>query len=309
MLTPRRVTVPDDPGTVLCVSCIRNELERLPHFLSHHRSLGVGHFLFVVNESHDGSAEYLLDQPDCSVWSTDAGYKAARFGMDWLGFLLLTYGSGRWCLTLDADELLIYPHWETHDLKTLIGFLEDQGQQSFGTLSVDLYPRGPLSQSGFKAGENPVDVLTHMDADPYRRTPQPDLGVDLYQGGVRDRIFFADAPRRAPTMNKLPLVRWHWRYAYRNSTHTVLPPRLNAALGESQMTGALLHTKFLPSVLERSVEEKTRQQHFAKSEAHHAYFDALASDPVFWSETHSVRYMGWQQLVDLGLMCNADWGK
>ena len=186
----------------------------------------------------------------------------------------------------------------------------NDGRQSFGTLTVDLYPKGPLGSSGFQAGMDPLVALPYFDGSPYRRTAQPDLKVDLFQGGVRDRIFFQEAPHRAPTMNKVPLVKWHWRYAYRNSTHSVLPPRLNDVFSGPDreiMSGVLLHTKFLPSVRARSVEEKSRRQHFARSEAHDAYYDAIAADPELWSEAASTRYQGWRQLVDLGLMSAGSW--
>lgn len=282
----------------------------MPHFLAHHRRLGVRHFLFVANDCSDGSEAYLHDQPDCSVWTTDAGYKAARFGMDWIGSLLIQYGAGRWCLTLDADELLIYPHWDSRALPDLTRHLDGIGQEAFGTLTVDLYPKGPLSQSDFQPGGDPLTALRWFDPAPYRQSPQPDLRMDLYQGGVRDRVYFQDAPRRAPTLNKLPLARWHWRYAYRNSTHSILPPRLNDAFprpDQDRVSGVLLHSKFLPSVVERSLEEKVRKQHFARSEAHAAYYDDLARDPVFWSPELSCAYEDWTQLQALGFMSAGAW--
>lgn len=285
---------------MLCFSCIRNEAARLPAFLDHHRALGVRQFLFVLNDCTDDSAALLTDAPDCAFWTTEGSYKAARFGMDWIGHLLQRFGQGRWCLVLDADELLIYPHWPTLPLRQLTQDLDQQGLRSFGSLTVDLYPEGRLSQSN--AAHDPLDVLTHLDAAPYRQRPQPDLKVNLHQGGVRDRMFFQDAPDRAPTMNKVPLVKWHWRYAFRNSTHSLLPPRLNAVFEPDRAWGALLHTKFLPQVVARSIEEKARGEHFARAAAHHAYYDALAADPVLWSDTHSVRYEGWEQLVEMGLM-------
>ena len=292
-------------GGVLCLSCIRNEVARLPYFLGHHRGLGVSHFLFVVNDSDDGSADLLAAEPDCSVWITDASYKSSRFGMDWIGWLLAHYGRGHWCLTLDADELLIYPRCEERPLPTLVSQLEGDDRSSFGTLTVDLYPQGPLGADSGLA--DPIEALPFFDPHLYRTTPQPHLGVDLYQGGVRDRFFFADAPLRAPTMNKVPLVKWHWRYAYRNSTHSVLPPRLNSVFGPDALSGAILHTKFLPSVVARSREEKVRRQHFARAESHDAYYDRLAAGPVLWSEKHSVRYAGWRQLVELGFMNAGPW--
>ena len=44
------------------------------------------------------------------------------------------------------------------------------------------------------------------------------------QGGPRAR-FFAKDPRRAPTLNKVPLVRWQRGYVYVNSTQ----PRCRAS--------------------------------------------------------------------------------
>ena len=82
---------------------------RLPHFLDYYRRLGVDHFLFVDNGSDDGTAEYLAAQPDVSLWATNHSYRLARFGVDWLGWLQWRYGHGHWCLTVDADELLVYP--------------------------------------------------------------------------------------------------------------------------------------------------------------------------------------------------------
>ena len=212
---------------VLCFLCVRNEAARLPHFLRHHRALGVRHFLAVDNASTDGSADLLLDQPDVSLWTTGASYKASRFGMDWLTWLMMRHGSGHWCLTLDADELLIYPYWQTRPLPALTDWLDTQGRDSFGALTVDMYPEGPVSEGDVGPGDDPTDHLGWFDAGNYQVQVQPRMRNLWVQGGARARAFFADAPRRAPTLNKTPLVRWHWRYAYVNSTHALLPPRLN----------------------------------------------------------------------------------
>jgi hypothetical protein len=75
------------------------------------------------------------------------------------------------------------------------------------------------------------------------------------QGGVRARMFFGKDPRRAPTLNKTPLVRWDRRYAYVSSTHSLLPRRLNHVYdttGGEKLSGILLHTKFLHTIVEKS---------------------------------------------------------
>ncbi|MFN3293421.1 MAG: glycosyltransferase family 2 protein, partial [Gemmobacter sp.] len=152
------------PGMIRLFATVRNEAERLPFFLDHYRRLGVGHFLFVDNASTDGTVDLLAGQPDVSVWTTPHSYKRSRFGMDWLNWLLLRHGSGHWCLTVDADEILIYPHWETRPLPALTAWLDDHDVPALGALMLDLYPKGPLDQARHVPGQDPTEVLTWFDA-------------------------------------------------------------------------------------------------------------------------------------------------
>ncbi len=296
-------------GDVLCFVCVRNEARRLPAFLAHNRRLGVGHFLIVDNASDDGTAALLADAPDASVWRTGDSYKASRFGMDWLTWLMLRYGHGHWCLTLDADEILVYPYWQTRPLSALTDWLDQQGQASFGALTVDMYPEGSVSQGEADPEDDPIAHLCWFDSGNYQVQVQPKLRNLWIQGGVRARAFFADEPRKAPTLNKTPLVRWNWRYAYVNSTHALLPPQLNEVYstdGGELTSGVLLHTKFLPEIVERSQEEKLRGEHFADGAQYAAYYDRLVDDPVLhWAS--STRYTGWRQLEALGLMSRGGW--
>lgn len=296
-------------GDVLCFACVRNEAQRLPYFLAHNRSLGVRHFLFVDNDSTDATAQILRDAPDISVWRTDGSYKSSRFGMDWLTWLMLRYGNGHWCLTLDADEILIYPYWQTRPLPALTGWLDGQGRDSFGVLTVDMYPVGPVSAASADTSADPIAQLGWFDSGNYQVQVQPRMRNLWIQGGVRARAFFPDTPRKAPTLNKIPLVRWHWRHAYVNSTHALLPPQLNrvyATDGGEMTSGVLLHTKFLPEIVERSEEEKLRGEHFADGTQYAAYYDRLIDDPILHCAA-STRYTGWRQLEALGLMSRGGW--
>jgi len=294
---------------VLVFSTMRNEILRVEHWLDHYRALGVAHFLVVDNESDDGTAEFLSKQPDVSVWRTPNSYKASRFGVDWLTCLQHRYGHGRWCLTVDADELLVYPDSDTRSLAELVDYLEKQGQAAFGALMLDMYPKGSIAAGGASSNENPIKVLNWFDADNYRAKIHPVFGNLWIQGGVRDRVFFGSQPDRSPTLNKTPLVKWKRGYAYVTSTHQILPRRLNNVfdLGkEPRVSGVLLHTKFLPNIGEKSAEELTRAQHFENSELYQPYYDALIDGPNLWSD-RSVRYTGAEQLIDLGLMSQGNW--
>ncbi|MEO1640309.1 MAG: glycosyltransferase family 2 protein [Pseudomonadota bacterium] len=298
------------PDTILALSTVRNEMLRLPYFLEHYRKLGVGHFLFVDNGSDDGTAEYLADQADVSLWHTAHSYRLSRFGMDWLGWLQWQYGSGNWCLTVDADELLIYPDWQTRDLRALTEWLDAQGLPSFGALMIDLYPKGSTTAVAYQPQDDPTDVLCWFDPGPYRNQIHRYYGNLWVQDGVRDRVFFGKEPARAPTLNKTPLVRWHWRYAYVSSTHQILPARLHDVFDferDSKPTGALLHTKFLPDVAARAAEEQARGEHFQNSGLYRDYYTALADGPDLWFPG-AVRYTGADCLMAQGLMTRGEWG-
>lgn len=300
-------TPPRRPDDILCFACVRNEALRLPYFLSHYRRLGVTHFFIVENDSTDNTAALLSAQPDVSLWSTKASYKSARFGQDWLNWLLLKYGRNRWCVTVDADEILVYSDDQTQNLQDVTRKLDQRGVRAMGALMLDLYPKGPIDRVTYAPGQNPLDVLPYFDPGPYRATRQSPKENLWVQGGLRERVFFPDTPEQGPTLNKLPLVKWHWRYVYANSTHAILPSALNHAYtgpGDKRFCGALLHTKFLPQVIENAKEDRHRKQHFGQADAFVGYYEAILKAPDLWSES-SIAYSGSDQLVSLGLISRA----
>ncbi|SMX41390.1 glycosyltransferase family 2 protein [Octadecabacter ascidiaceicola] len=295
---------------VLIFSTMRNEMVRLEHWLAYYRALGVAHFLVVDNASDDGTAEYLADQSDVSLWMTPESYKASRFGVDWLSCLQMKYGVGRWCLTVDADELLVYPESDDRGLDDLTAHLDATGRDAFGALMLDMYPKGPVGQAQYETGTDPIQTVPWFDPDNYRAKLHPVFGNLWIQGGVRDRVFFGSQPERSPTLNKTPLVKWRRGYAYVTSTHQILPRRLNKVfdLGDqTNVSGVLLHTKFLPNIGEKSAEELSRAQHFENSDLYQPYYNALIDDPDLWFEG-SAYYEGTAQLEALGLMTRGTWG-
>ena len=308
-LRPVTARGPVAPGAILAVAVTRNEMAHLPAFLDHHRGLGIDRFLVVDNASDDGSAEYLAAQPDVALWSCADSYRAARFGLDWTNALLMRHGHGHWCLTVDADEHLIYPDHDRRDLHALTAHLDARGIGGMGAVMLDLMPTGPLGTEDAPPDAPLTDRLPWFDPGPWRIrriAPRDNLWV---QGGTRDRVFFADDPDRAPTVNKLPLMRWGWRQVYVNSTHSLLPPRLNRLYdgpGTGALSGALLHAKFAADIIDRTRAELGRRQHFADPARYDAYHRAILDGPVLRGPG-SLRFAGWRQLVALGAMGAGDW--
>lgn len=305
-LKDRTGQIPNTP--ILCFATMRNEITRLPFYLEHYRRMGVSHFLIVDNDSEDGTSAYLARQPDVSCWTTKASYRESRFGVDWLTWLQIRYGHGAWCLTADADEILTFPHADTRSLLDLTRWMDQRGARAFGALMLDMYPKGRIGTQGYRAGDDPFETLNWFDAHGYIWEYLPRYGHASIRGGPRKRVFFQSNPDHAPHLHKVPLIRWDRRFAYVSSTHIVLPRRLNAAFDArlNLPTGVFLHSKFLDEVIAKSAEEKQRQQHFTHIERYEGYYDALSAGPDLWSP-QSVRYSGWQQLEELGLMTRGDW--
>ena len=305
VVSDRTANMPDGP---ILFSTMRNEAVRLPWFLDHYRRLGVAHFLVVDNGSEDGTQELLADQPDVSLWQSGASYKRARYGVDWLNHLLRKYGHGRWVLVVDPDELLVYPHHETRRLPALTRWLDDQGAESFPVMLLDMYGEGPVAETRLGPGEDPLTAAPWFDAGNYTVSRDPRHRNLWIQGGPRMRVFFPDAPRWAPALNKIPLVRWRREFVYKTGAHDLLPRRLNetyATNGGARTSGVLLHFKFVDALTEKVTEEMQRRQHYAGSKEYASYA-AHGPDLTLWTP-QSTRYAGWRQLCDLGLMTEGGW--
>ncbi|MFD1342665.1 glycosyltransferase family 2 protein [Litorisediminicola beolgyonensis] len=297
------------PTDLLVFSTLRNEGVRLPYFLKHYRDMGVDHFLMVDNDSTDGSLDYLASQPDVSVWHTRSSYKRSRFGVDWLNWLAMKYGHEHWCLTVDPDELFLYPFCDTRPLRALTDWLDASSIKSFSAMLLDMYPKGRIDAEPYRAGQNPLEIAAWFDSGNYTISKNPKFGNLWIQGGPRSRVFFSDEPERAPALNKIPLVRWNRRYAYVSSTHNLLPRGLNLVYDEwggEKASGVLLHTKFLDTFKAKAAEELERGQHYGASREYIQYANGIQDNPDLWCKW-SERYINWRQLEILGLMSKGNW--
>lgn len=296
-------------GQVLLFATMRNERIRLAYFLGYYRKLGISHFLIVDNGSTDGTAEALAAEPDVSLWATGASYRRARFGTDWMNALLGRHGHGHWCLTVDCDEFLIYPFCDTRPIGALTDWLDASALRTFPAMLVDMYPKGRVDAVRYREGGNPFEIAAWFDSGNYSYKRNPGFSELWIQGGPRARVLFADKPKRAPALNKIPLVRWQRGYGYVNSTHMLLPRGLNHVYdrsGGEKASGALLHAKFLHTLGEKAEEELARGEHFAGSQEYRAYAEAMRATPDFWCKW-SEKYINWRQLEILGLMSKGNW--
>jgi hypothetical protein len=295
------------PRDVLLFVCLRNEAPRMPAFVDYYRGLGVGHFFVVDNGSTDGFRDWADGQPDMSVWHTEASYRDAAFGMLWLNDLMRRHACRRWCVVVDPDEFLVYPHVETRKLPDLVQFLEDDRRPCMHALLIDAYSDRPLTETVLGPGEDPFAVCPFFDRDGYVQAEGWGNGIWV-QGGPRLRKHFHDNPYGAPALNKIPLIRWQWMYHYRHSTHDAYPRRLNRPHreGEVSVTGALFHFKLVSALAAKAEEEAVRGEHYDGGREY-AHYRREGAEAEFHTPGISTRYQGSAQLVELGLMSSGRW--
>jgi glycosyltransferase involved in cell wall biosynthesis len=287
------------PGEILVVGCVRNEVLRLPDFLAHHRRLGADRFLIVDNASDDGTMEFLRAQDDVCLFFTDESYAQSGCGVRWLNEVLLAYTSGHWTLILDADELFIYPGFETAGLSQLTTWLDARGSESMIAPMLDMYPRGQLSQTGYLSGQSLIAACPWFDGSGYSFRQRETGHSVLYRGGPRHRLFWEGTDRDypSPVLEKIPLVKWRNDLSLTASTHVM------KGAAPAVATGLLLHFKFLQDFAANAAEEIVRGEHFMGARQYLAYRDVMSGAPALSAHWEgSVRYRDSRQFLELGLM-------
>jgi hypothetical protein len=333
--------IPADKNEIRLFGVVRNENLRLPYFLDYYRRLGVSRFFIVDNDSKDGTMEFLLAQPDCSVFHTAGSYGSTVSGLSWLNPLINEYGEGYWIILADADEILVYPHCEERKLPEFCAWLDRHMYQGIFTLLLDMYSSCPLNRVNYQRGENFLNVCDHFDRDYFfvRRLGLPFLKPAFPAlepiGGPRLRLCYPgqNTPRLwprlreklarrlsplcsryglarvlgaegpAPQSFKIPLVKWKRGFAFVNS-HRLNPIQL------APVTGALLHCKYFQDFSARVQDAIERNAHFDNSTEYRRYGELLSKDTALSMVYEgSVKYTDSASLLELRLITSGpEWG-
>ena len=322
------------PGGVDAYMVVRNEIDRLPGILDHHRHLGIDRFFIVDNDSTDGTAEYLLAQPDCLAYHTTHSFAASGCGMDWINTMVGWHGLHRWCLFIDADELFVYPHSDAIRLPDFCRFLRESGDEGLFAIMVDMYGTDGLNQDSFRTARSLLEACPFYDSDYVLRGRIPRPFARRFHdieavGGPRLRVFYP-ALRKAgpgrlflarmlralrhspfgsalglarlglgacpPDITKIPLM---FAAAGRmwTSNHRTTPLKL------SPVTGALLHFKLLAGFAERARTEVARGEHWGAGSEYARYSAVLGENrSIKFHYAGSRRYEAPCDLVRDGIM-------
>jgi len=226
-----------DRSGIPCIALCHNEMSSLPDFLAHYRSLGVTAFFIVDDRSQDGSREYLLSQPDVTLFEPKPGSTYAAHKRAWRAEVLDVYADGRWCLAPDIDEHLVYWEFERVTLPELVATLEAEGAEALPCTMLDMYADAPLAKHSYTggglAGAFPLtdgpDSHLRLPAPRRYRVKYPTPPLFAY-GGMRDRIFYrpAHAPPdvTAAVLRRLANIEGHFDPAGIDAAKAVVARRL-----------------------------------------------------------------------------------
>jgi hypothetical protein len=198
---------------------VRNEDYFIRHFLTHYRAIGIEHFYFADDRSDDGTREYLLTQPDCTVIEADFRFSEMIDDVKGKDYVMRAVpeqfiGDG-WTVSVDADEFMVLPEIYG-SIGDLTRDLEGRGQVSCVASMVDFYPANLAGRFADRA-LSPFAAFPFFDVGPYFIWEQGQIHPIPLHAGVRHRInewiFERDGPRAfkvyRPTMlHKVPLLRW-----------------------------------------------------------------------------------------------------
>lgn len=277
-------------------SNVRNEAVRLPYFLEYCRDLGVSEFFIVDNNSSDDTIKFLETQDDVTLYSTDLSFIGSRCGLEWLDWMRNRHGEGDWCLTLDCDELLVYPECEKTKLPTLVRYLDSHGYQGLFTIMLDFYANKPITEYQYKPGTDFRSECPYFDKSSYYVTNTDQFPYFGIYGGARFRVFYEkEGKRQGPTLKKIPLVKWGTGAQYISVTHSTTPLKL------APITGALLHFKYLNDFANHVKSEVSRNDRLMRD--YKTYAQVVDGDPemnLFCND--SIEYVESAQLTDIGLI-------
>lgn len=283
-----RLRYSEKRGAVFLFATFYNGGDYIDWFLDHYRALGVDHFFITDNGSTDGSLERLCEEADVSVFSNPESFAMSAFGVLWVNHLMQRFAVDHWCFHVDVDEGFVFPdHDRGRTLRDLLSYCDANGFCAVPAIELDMYPE----RLDVAADVDPFAASCYFDTD-YASVRSELPPYVMIQGGIRHRLTGV-----ATLMQKTPLVRVaaDMRYIECNHGTTHLPT--------ADVSGALLHYKFVGDMKRRIEDAITRGEHFAGALFYRQLNTAVRSlgCEILLSQ-YSRRYAGPSGLADHGVI-------
>ena len=285
----------DDQIILFCI--LRNECHHINFFIEHYRSLGINTFVFLDNNSDDGTKEYLMKQQGIILYSNTEKFDAAK-KLGWLNYLLFLHGLDKYCLVVDADEYISYIGCEKYDFHDIISTMEKKGIKRTGGIMLDMYPKGELFST---TATDFLNDYNYFDYTGYDLLYYRWFGTQVI-GGPRKRCFGCKN-----FLAKIPLFYFSSKdNSILVSNHYILPIEPT----KDQMFFALKHYKFLDKIDFEKVKDAVKKQyHFRNSMEYKIYLKNINNTvetqnkyPVFYDDKYSMEFQNSDSLKSISFL-------
>jgi len=291
MICKRKFEKEIDDDSIVLVCVARDELLLLPYFIKHYVRLGVTHFIFIDNDSTDGTLEYLINYENLEfeVYYTKDSYAENNYGIEWVNKLLNDKCKDKWCIVVDVDELLMPNHHLS--LEQIRNNMVRTNTNIAVACLLDFYPRDfnselYKSEQSFLEHSNFYDK---MEMDKIFMEIQDDDAVTI-KGGLRHRITTDEKPNNdSHCLTKKSFFKYDFYGLYKLSVgmHWIVPfdfvdwedaeDKWKSAPHKLKFYSQMLilgHFKYLkPNVFDHFKERVRRNQDWAGSVEYKKYVD------------------------------------
>lgn len=274
---------------LFCV--IKNDICKIKDFMKHYRGLGIEAFVFLDNNSKDGTQEYLCQQKDTIVYQSTEEYSSAR-RVAWLNRLLAIYGHNKWCLVVDSDELITFIGREKYELSSIVKkACENQYDRVAGFL-VDMYPNYEMLQK--EKCSNFINDFRYFDVNSYIMQ-STNKGL-IITGGPRRRVFHTEV-----YLSKYPLFLFKEK-SILASSHSMVPYE---PINKCPIWLAICHYKFIDKEDLKKVEEAVyKENYWGNSMDYKRYFSVISQKKgiIFFEEDNSCEMIDSYSLQNISFL-------
>lgn len=248
---------------LFCV--IRNDINKIEYFMDYYRKLGIECFVFLDNDSDDGTRQFICEQKDTIVYQSKQQYSSAR-RVAWLNRLLAIYGQDRWCMIVDSDEFVNFIGSEKYKLTDIVKIAVSKKYKRIEGFLLDMYPKGNLF--GMEESGDFFKKCIYFDADTYKLSVG---GVGLQiTGGPRKRKFDFDC-----ILSKYPLFYFE-KDMFVASSHYIIPFE---KVRKCPVWFAVCHYKFIDEKDMEKIKEAVKKGNYAgNSIFYKKYLDVINSN-------------------------------
>ena len=260
---PEEIPYKRDELVVLCL--VRDGEPWVRSFIEHYFSLGAKHIVFLDNDSTDGIVSTASEYDNVTVLRSKLAFGAGVEGI--VGerlmrrYLIERFGSNRWSLCVDIDELFDYPYSDVIGLDSLLRYLDSKSYTAVTAQMLDMFPE----KLSVNSRQEPIKGLrdeyrfydlSRIDRSRMRKDKdasrnniiESDEVAVRVRGGIRDNVFGFK-----PLLTKYPLL-----FSDGTLEHISVHAVRNARVAD--LTCVLFHYKFYAFALEdywyRAIEHK-----------------------------------------------------